>query len=213
MFYWCIAQTVVWELPRAFYRLILFNPSFKGRASKPSPPIGHKILTRNSGIAFFLSWNFKFDNFWPLIWPLKPNSGSKHRFIGPRDYHHLICRKILPRNGDLTFLLTQILNFSIFAPIRPLWPISNFRVGTSFFVLGRRDYHHSIRHEISPCQCLAWGPQLKVLLVLASEGNVERAWRRPVSSRPTKRGVYHFLSYSAQAPIESQNDVFKCIFG
>ena len=38
---------------------------------------------------------------------------------GRRDYHHSICREILPRIGGLTFLLAEILNFSFLAQI---WP-------------------------------------------------------------------------------------------
>ena len=36
--------------------------------------------------------------------------------LGRRDYHHSIRREILPRIGKLTFLLVQMLNFSIFGP-------------------------------------------------------------------------------------------------
>ena len=56
-----------------------------------------------------------------------------------RDYHHSICREMLPKIDGSTF---SRLKFSIYGPILAL-PF----LGLNIFS-GRQDYHHSIHHEI-----------------------------------------------------------------
>ena len=63
-----------------------------------------------------LSFLLKFEilRFLAQISPLYRPFRGLNIVLGRRDHHHSICREILPYNSGLTFLQTQISNFSIF---------------------------------------------------------------------------------------------------
>ena len=90
---------------------------------------GFETITIRFAVKFYLRLVITFlpvqivnFRFWPQLgfyeYEYKPFRG-RNIVSGRRDYHHSICREILPRIGGLTFLLAEILNFSFLAQI---WP-------------------------------------------------------------------------------------------